>query len=186
MDRAQVAALLAGHTAQDDVEHAALARFRAAFDQSPAPFSKHSFAPGHLTCSAVVAAPDLGALLLIHHPALGLWIQPGGHVAPTDASPLAAARRELAEETALVDAPLLLDGLLDVDVHQVPAGTKGQPAHLHLDLRFAFRAPTRAVRAGSDAKAVRWVAWDALATVDTDDSVRRAAARLAARIGAIP
>jgi 8-oxo-dGTP pyrophosphatase MutT (NUDIX family) len=182
VQRAQVEGLLLGHEPQDDVEHAALARLRTAFAASPAPFDKHSFAPGHVTCSAFAVSPDHERVLLIHHAAFGLWIQPGGHVDPSDASPEAAARRELAEETALDRATLLFDGLLDVDVHEVPDGIKGQPAHLHLDLRFAFQAATEEIAAGSDAADARWFALAALDRVDTDASVRLALSRLRSRL----
>lgn len=182
MERAQVEGLLARHNPQDDVEQAVLEQLRAALTASPAPFDKHSFAPGHVTCSAFAVSPDREHVLLIHHAAFGLWIQPGGHVDPADASPEAAARRELAEETALEDVRLLFGGLLDVDVHEVPDGIKGQPAHLHLDLRFAFLAATDQITAGSDAKAARWFPLDGLASVHTDNSVRLAVSRLRSRL----
>ena len=84
---------------------------------------------------------------------------------------------------ATVRAPAWAQGILDVDVHQVPEGLKpGEPAHHHYDVRFAFQATTWEARASSDAREVRWFPWAALDGVDTDASVRRAAFRLLERL----
>lgn len=180
----QVWALVRAHSAADGDEAVALARLRLALDAAEDALSKGCFAPGHVTCSAFVVSPDGAQLLLIHHRALDLWIQPGGHVDPADASPEGAALRELWEETGATAVLPLFDGLLDVDVHDVPDGLKGQPGHLHLDLRFAFQAQDWAVQAASDAYAASWFPLGTLDTVRTDASVRRAARRLVARLGA--
>ena len=137
---------------------------------------------GHFTSSALVVSEDGSDVLLIHHETFGLWIQPGGHVDPTDASPLEAALRELEEETSLARTDVTALGLLDVDVHDVPDGIKGQSAHKHFDLRFAFRAHTRVVRASSDAKQAAWFPRERVlrpGAVETDASVRAAVRRLA-------
>jgi hypothetical protein len=34
---------------------------------SPAPFSRHHFTPGHITCTGLVLAPDGERVLLVHH-----------------------------------------------------------------------------------------------------------------------
>ena len=72
---------------------------------------------------------------------------------------------------------------LDLDIHEVPDGIKGQPAHLHFDVRYAFQATTRQVRAASDARAVGWFPMASLDGPRTDASVRRAVRRLVARRG---
>src|ERR1043165_802932 len=53
---------------------------------------------GHLTASAFVIDRERRHLLLIHHKALGRWLQPGGH-ADGDPDLRAVARREVSEET---------------------------------------------------------------------------------------
>lgn len=96
------------------------------------------FVPGHFTVSAFVIDAQQ-RVLLIFHPKLCRWLQPGGHIEPTDADPIETARREVLEETGLDDLQLMHDGLVDFDIHDIPAfGT--EPAHQHYDLRFLFRA----------------------------------------------
>ena len=94
--------------------------------------------PGHVTCSVVAVNPR-GRVLLIHHRAADLWLQPGGHVEDTDLSLLGAAIRELAEETGIGRRRVtpLLDVPVDVDIHWVGASAARQePEHLHYDFRF--------------------------------------------------
>jgi NUDIX domain len=104
--------------------------------------------PGHVTCGAVVIN-TAGKVLLIHHNALDRWLLPGGHVDPSDPGLLAAALRELAEETGVswqqaVSPPGLDRVPLDIDLHEIPASqAKGEPAHWHADFRFAFLVTSR-------------------------------------------
>ena len=172
----QIAALLEAYTPVDAAERGHADRMRQLL-LTPAATSRHQFQPGHFTASAFVL-DDAGRLLLIHHAKLDRWLQPGGHIDATDVSPEAAARRELAEEAAIVD--VTGDGkLLDVDVHPIPANIKkNEPPHEHFDLRFLFRAAHTNATAGSDALAVRWVNLHDVATETTDASVRRAVAKL--------
>lgn len=155
-------------------------RMLALLAASATPFARSHFEPGHFTASAFVLSPGGGELLLIHHSKLDRWLQPGGHIDADDASPLAAARRELLEEAGVAieveDAPLF-----DVDVHPIPANPhKGEPPHKHFDLRFLLRAATNDFIAGSDALDARWVPLPEAATVE-DASVRRAVAKLQRR-----
>ena len=104
---------------------------------SDRPFDRGNFAPGHVTASAVVVAPDGGSVLLVFHRRLERWLQPGGHVEPTDGTILGAATRELAEETGLVLAKSICPGPVGLDVHRIPAAG-GEPPHLHHDVVFGF------------------------------------------------
>ncbi len=151
-------------------------------------FARDHFDPGHFTASAFVVSPDRTRILLILHGKFGLWLQPGGHVDPEDADIAAAAAREVAEETGLGGADVhvsdLFDGLLDVDIHDIPANPrKGEPPHQHLDVRFCLQATTDVLAAGSDAKDARWVTLDEADAIETDESVRRALRKLRTRIG---
>jgi len=144
-------------------------------------FARDHFLPGHFTASAFVLSPDGGDLLLIHHTRLDRWLQPGGHFDPEDVGLEAAVRRELWEETRVeLDTGDGADvALFDLDVHPIPARhDRGEPVHEHFDLRLVLRAASRAVAAGSDARAARWVPIDALDGVETDDSVRRVVHKL--------
>jgi 8-oxo-dGTP pyrophosphatase MutT (NUDIX family) len=99
---------------------------------------------GHITCSAVVLRPDW-AVLMIAHKALQLWLLPGGHIEPPDASLVAAARREVAEETGILAGTLVSpscwpeDVPIDIDAHRIPENTlKAEGAHEHWDFRYLF------------------------------------------------
>jgi 8-oxo-dGTP pyrophosphatase MutT (NUDIX family) len=162
-------------------------RVLALLDESADPFSRAQFAPGHVTASAFVTNPASDALLLILHGKLGLWLQPGGHVEPTDDDVLATARREVREELGINAVDVVGDGLLDVDVHPIPARAN-DPAHAHFDVRFLFSTAADSFQAGSDARAARWVPIAALLgpkpdrSLTTDESVLRAVRKLA-RLG---
>ncbi|MEQ1507457.1 MAG: NUDIX hydrolase [Myxococcota bacterium] len=176
--RSGVAALLDRHRAADPREQGFVDAMRALLDAPGDPFGRSRFEPGHFTASAFVTAPDGGSVLLVHHGKLHRWLQPGGHFEPDDVDLFAAVRREIAEETGIVDVSLP-DGaaLLDVDIHEIPP-LKGDPAHRHYDLRVHLRAATLAFTAGSDARAAKWVALDAVREAESDPSVMRAITRL--------
>ena len=118
---------------------------------------------GHITASAFVLSGDRAGLLLVRHKSLDRWLQPGGHVESGDASLLAAAYREILEETAIPAAELtrLTDGEVpfDLDSHPIPANPrKGEPAHTHHDFRylFVYRGRAEATR-GEDGGGIAWV-----------------------------
>ena len=185
MDRDLLRSWLSEHTPSDDQERTCVTRTLAVLDGKEDCFNKRVFTPGHVTSSALVVSPDEHAILLVSHRDFGFWMQPGGHLDPSDLDVLQAARRELQEEAGLFDVerPSWAKGILDVDVHDVPAGLKrGEPAHNHFDVRFAFRARTLDVTASSDAKDARWFPLDDLGSVNTDASVRRAALRVLQRL----
>lgn len=140
---------------------------------------RHHFQPGHLTASAFVLSPDQSQILLILHGKLGLWLQPGGHVDKDDTDLLAAAVREVREETGLAELEVL-QPLFDVDVHRIPA-READPEHLHFDVRALLRAKDWAFAAGSDALAARWLPLADAELLQTDESVRRAVRKLLQR-----
>lgn len=168
--------LLLAYAPDDERERGFVERMLALLEHDDDPFARATFAPGHFTASAFVLSPACDELFLIHHKKLGIWVQPGGHVEPSDPDLLAAARREVAEEVGLLDAELALgvEGLFDVDIHPIPA-RRDEPAHEHFDVRFVFRAPSReAVQATDEVKAGRWLPLEGVMSVDTDESVARA------------
>ena len=151
----------------------------ALLDVHPDPFDKNQFAPGHFTASGYVVSPDDRDVLLIFHESLKRWLQPGGHFDADDRSALHAARRELTEEVGLAELPLHPNchGLFDVDVHTIPVRDP-YPQHLHYDVRFLFRAPTRGFQAGSDAVRAKWIPIEALEEQTDWASADRIAAKL--------
>ena len=145
------------------------------------PFDKDHFDPGHFTASAVVLSPDRTAMLMIHHRGLDRWLQPGGHVEPGDADTLATAVREVREETGQDGLTPLGDpashGLVDVDVHAIPANGD-LPCHDHHDVRHAFLASRERLTPGSDVKTARWVPLSELTEWNDQPSIRRIAMKL--------
>ena len=140
------------------------------------PFSGFDFRPGHFTGSALTLSPVKDEVLLIFHPFFQRWIQPGGHVEAADADLFATACRELLEETGL--SGVRPTGRIDLDLHQVPKNTsKGQPPHLHFDVRFWLVAEKRDFEAVDKAHPHRWIALEEIASVQTDASVRKAVRR---------
>ncbi|HEY3256480.1 MAG TPA: NUDIX hydrolase [Polyangiaceae bacterium] len=147
------------------------------------------FAPGHFTASAFVLSPDRRDLVLIHHKKLGIWVQPGGHVEPTDVDLIGAARREVLEEVGLDDLESLSVGgakgaslVFDVDIHLIPQ-RKAEPAHEHFDIRFAFVAKTRTLVPSDEVADLRWVPLSDVEQLGCDESVLRAVGKLRALLG---
>lgn len=165
--------LLESHSPADKPESAHRALMLALLD-TPEPFARSQFEPGHFTASAFVLH---GAnVLLIWHAKLHRWLQPGGHVDATDASLADAASRELREEAGIV---AVAAGLLDLDIHPIPANPKkNEPVHEHFDVRFLFRVNDASAVAGDDALDVKWVPIAQVTAADTDESVIRALRKL--------
>jgi 8-oxo-dGTP pyrophosphatase MutT (NUDIX family) len=155
-------------------------------DGAADPFARDLFDPGHFTASVFVLNPDRTSVLLILHSKFGFWLQPGGHIEPDDKDLLCAGLRELAEETGLTRVHLCPTwaGLLDVDVHDIPANpNKGEPDHQHFDVRFLLETDAHELEAGSDADEAAWVPVQRVPILATDESVRRAMRKLTAGLG---
>lgn len=175
--RNHLSALLDAFVPHDATERAFVRRLRSLLALPGDVFARDHFVPGHVTASAFVLSPDGASVLLIEHSKLHRWLQPGGHVEPSDPDVLASARREVAEEVGIPELEQVGEGLFDLDIHDIPA-MKGDPPHAHFDVRVLLRAPSRTFQAGSDAKAARWVPLHAVNAVESDASVMRAIGKL--------
>lgn len=177
--RAALQQLLETYRPQTLEEQAALARMRFFARQLESPGSR-SQSPAHFTASALVVDEAMERVCLVHHKALGRWLQPGGHLEVSDASVAEAALREAREETGLAVWLHPNAGQpFDLDIHAIPARA-GAPEHEHLDVRFLVLGNGELRHDPSESLAVRW--WPlAEATASADDaSVRRLLAKLAA------
>jgi 8-oxo-dGTP pyrophosphatase MutT (NUDIX family) len=116
---------------------------------------ERSCSPGHLTAGTLVLSADLDAVLLNLHRRAGRWFHFGGHGEPGDASLLATATREAAEESG-VDGLIVHPDPVHLDLHHVEF-CRGHDGVDHLDVRYAALAPAGAVPHTSDESLdVRW------------------------------
>ncbi|WP_300681941.1 NUDIX domain-containing protein [Nocardioides sp.] len=162
-------AALRGWTAPSAEQAALRDRFVAYLESDPNGTSRTS-APDHITCGALVLDHTGTRVLLNLHGKAGIWVAFGGHCEPEDASPLAAATRELAEESGL-SAFEVDPEIAQLDVHPVDFCTPHGHVH-HLDIRFVARAGADAQEQISDESLdLRWF--------DVDDVPTQEASMLA-------
>lgn len=102
------------------------------------PFSR-SNQLGHITVSGLVIKDD--SALLIFHPYIKDWFQPGGHIDDGE-DPIDAVIREVYEETGVVCERIAkYADPIDIDLHEIAANPKkGEGLHLHIDLLFLLKA----------------------------------------------
>lgn len=99
---------------------------------------------GHMTANAVTLSKDKHHILLIRHKSLNLWLSPGGHYDSKDEDIWQNAKRELTEETGIVDVVLHPwhkehQIPLDIDMQDIPANPqKNEGRHNHFDFRYLF------------------------------------------------
>jgi 8-oxo-dGTP pyrophosphatase MutT (NUDIX family) len=184
--RAALRDALRRHAPADDREAADVASILALVQTEPRCFARTTFAPGHVTGSGFVVHPPSRRVLLHHHRRLDAWLQMGGHD-EGESDPRATALREGAEESGLTDLALLSPEILDVDVHAIPAG-KGEPPHLHHDVRYALAtlAPDAIRRDDAESIALRWFSLDEAACAMDDPDATRALERIGRLLDAAP
>ena len=135
------------------------------------PFAR-SIKEGHITASGLVIQD--GKALLIFHPYIGRWFQPGGHVDNLEL-PHEAAIREVYEETGLICQIASKDLCpIDIDIHEIPTNpNKGEGTHIHIDLLYLLTV----LRQEKPIEDIR-SAWFAFEDIESE-RIKRALAKLA-------
>jgi 8-oxo-dGTP pyrophosphatase MutT (NUDIX family) len=145
-------------------------------DSTPEPFSRRHFVPGHVTASGLVLSRAADRVLLVFHPRLARWLQPGGHVEPSDASLVAAAAREVLEETGTEVDSRVPPAVVGLDVHDIPAAG-GESEHQHFDFMFRFVAGGDVLRNTAGLHRTVWCPVERLGEFHVDDVLRGAVRR---------
>jgi 8-oxo-dGTP pyrophosphatase MutT (NUDIX family) len=142
---------------------------------------KRATVEGHVTGSAWILNRARTRALLLHHVKLDLWVQPGGHLDDSDASPQTGAMREAREETGIADLEFAGESLFDVDIHAIPARaarsahTAIEPAHLHYDVRYLIIAADERVTISEESLGAKWMLLEDLALPSMERSIARMA-----------
>lgn len=162
-------------------EHVKLERLRHLLATTPdaaARIARRNFV-GHVTASGFVVHRTRKTIALVYHKGLAMYVQPGGHLEPTDHTPLDGARREIREEiglTLLTYRPMTADPLvpLDIDSHYIPPNpSKDEAEHWHHDFRYLFLCDETesATVDETEVANLRWVALDELEQFPTFETV---------------
>ncbi|WP_327069460.1 NUDIX domain-containing protein [Kitasatospora sp. NBC_01250] len=107
----------------------------------------------HFTVSTAVQGPG-GVVLYLHHRAQAAWLLPGGHLDTADGSLLAAAERELAEETGIRTAVAV--GELPLEFFRYVSRLTGSTAY-HARFRHTVDPLPDCRLQESEVTAARWI-----------------------------
>jgi 8-oxo-dGTP pyrophosphatase MutT (NUDIX family) len=143
--------------------------------ETPDALDRRHYSPGHVTASGLVLAPDRSAVLLVYHRRLDRWLQPGGHIEPSDESVMSAAMREVFEETGVVTRQDVAPDLINLRIHEIPR-SGGEPAHLHFDAVWRFSAANVKLGGGGERHRAVWCDIADLDHYEADEALRRSVA----------
>ena len=146
-------AVLRAWVAPDAAQERLREEFLMAFAAGPAVLAKTG-GPTHVTASVVVVDTTASRALLVLHRRARAWLQPGGHLEPTDATLRDAAGRETTEESGVAD--LAVDAQpLSLSRYRLAAGFGA--CLEHLDVCYAATAPAAAQpRVSGESARVAW------------------------------
>ena len=133
---------------------------------------ERSLCDGHFTASSWLMNKSQDKFLLTHHAKLNMWLQLGGHC-DGDSDLLRVALKEANEESGLLDIVAVVSGIFDLDIHQVPA-RKGEPAHLHYDVRFLLQArQDTPLIVSNESHSLQWFGMDMYLLPTTEPAILR-------------
>ena len=169
--------LLDRYRPDGDAETADVRRVRALLETASDPYRRDL--PLHVTASALIAHPPTARVLLRWHQRVQAWLQVGGHGDPGETDPLAIVAREAQEETGLTDlVPWPDDAIRQVVIVRVPPG-RGEPAHMHADVRFFMATANPDVaRPESPDAPLRWLTLLEAHDTTSEPNLRTALARM--------
>ena len=171
MKRNSLLSMLASYSTKDERENRMLSDTEKFVKSNPECFER-SLLEGHVTASGWIVSEDRNSVLLMHHRKLDRWFQPGGHC-DGDPDVAGVARKEVEEETGLLDFHLVQNGIFDVDIHLIPANTK-DAAHYHYDVRFLFEAnPENVLVINAESKDVKWIPIQEVKNLNDSESIMR-------------
>ena len=99
---------------------------------------------GHIVASGFIYAKQERKFLVLYHNDLKMFLYPGGHINRDDTTPLIAAKREVKEETGVIDLEVLKISNnelipIDIDTHIINYNDRLKlPEHYHFDFRYLF------------------------------------------------
>ena len=99
---------------------------------------------GHVVAGGFIYDINTQKFLVLYHKDLEMFLYPGGHLDKNDLDPLFASKREIKEETGLID--LIQLGIdddkmvpIDIDTHMIGYNSRlDLPEHYHFDFRYLF------------------------------------------------
>ena len=125
---------------------------------------------GHVTASGFIVNENNKQVLLLEHKVLKKYLQPGGHLEPTDETPLDSAIREVEEETGISKENIMSKSIVwkhpvipfDIDTHFIPENPKkGEPDHYHHDFRYLFTTKSSNVHIDTtESTDYKWIEWE--------------------------
>ena len=99
---------------------------------------------GHIVAGGFIYAEKERKFLVLYHKELEMFLYPGGHINENDLNILEAAKREIYEETGLVDLKQyknINNELIpiDIDTHTIKRNIRRNlPEHHHFEFRYLF------------------------------------------------
>ena len=99
---------------------------------------------GHVTVGGFIYSREFNKFLMLYHKDLNMYLYPGGHIDTSDGDMLSAVKREIREETGLINLEQLTicDNKLipfDIDTHLIRYNKRlDLPEHFHFDFRYLF------------------------------------------------